>query len=243
MIAYNLKDIVEVLFGNVNISEVYIGVNKVFPSSGPVPPTPYSGFCRLTLNNSSVVEIEGSGELTDTMTNLYRQQIVSAEIGTQCTSIGLRAFSNCLGLTSVTIPDSVTSIGEYAFYNCYRLPSINIPDGVTSIGRYAFDDCEALTSINIPDGVTTIAQNSFANCTGLTSITIPNGVTSIIASAFSGCTALTSITVEATTPPTLGTNAFDKTNNCPIYVPAESVEAYKTASRWSTYASRIQAIP
>jgi len=41
----------------------------------------------------------------------------------------------------------------------------------------------------------------------------------------------------------LGNNAFYATNNCPIYVPAASVNAYKTATNWKSYASRIQAIP
>ncbi len=34
---------------------------------------------------------------------------------------------------------------------------------------------------------------------------------------------------------------FISTNNCPIYVPAGSVEAYKAAQYWSDYADRIQA--
>ena len=55
---------------------------------------------------------------------------------------------------------------------------------------------------------------------------------------------MVSITILATTPPTLAnTSAFSDTNNCPIYVPAESVDAYKTATNWSALASRIQAIP
>ncbi len=43
------------------------------------------------------------------------------------TSIGLRAFSGCTGLTSITIPNSVTTIGEYAFGNCGYLESIYVP--------------------------------------------------------------------------------------------------------------------
>jgi len=41
----------------------------------------------------------------------------------------------------------------------------------------------------------------------------------------------------------LGSFAFYNTNNCPIYVQADSVDAYKAATNWKTYASRIQAIP
>lgn len=80
-------------------------------------------------------------------------------------------------------------------------------------------------------------------CTNLTSVTIPSSVTSIGHNAFRSCSALTSVTVEATTPPRLGLNVFESTNNAPIYVPAESVDAYKAATYWSTYADRIQAIP
>lgn len=36
---------------------------------------------------------------------------------------------------------------------------------------------------------------------------------------------------------------FDENNNCPIYVPAGSVAAYKSAQGWRYYAARIQAIP
>ena len=63
------------------------------------------------------------------------------------TSIGDAAFSDCSGLTSVTIPNSVTSIGDRAFYYCSGLTSVTIPNGVTSIGGSAFYGCNGLTSI------------------------------------------------------------------------------------------------
>lgn len=146
-------------------------------------------------------------------------------------------------LSSVSMPNSVTNIGSVAFTNCTGLTTVTMSDNVTSIGIGAFSGCYGLTSITIPSGVTRIENGVFGDCRSLTSITIPSGVTAIGDYAFNGCFSMASITVEATTPPTLGTSVFDNTNNCPIYVPAESVDAYKAASNWSTYASRIQAIP
>ena len=89
------------------------------------------------------------------------------------TSIDNRAFYNCDGLTSVTIPDSVTSIGDYAFAGCSGLTSIVIPDSVTSIGGSAFSGCSGLTNVTIGNGVTSIGSRAFYGCSGLTSITIP----------------------------------------------------------------------
>ena len=113
----------------------------------------------------------------------------------------------------------------------------------TSIANYAFNDCTAMTSVTIPNSVTSIGGSAFERCSKLTSVTIPNSVTSIGNNTFYTCYSLTSVTIEATTPPTLSnTNAFTNTNNCPIYVPAESLNTYKQASNWSELASRIQSI-
>ena len=168
--------------------------------------------------------------------------MTTAVIGDCVTSIGENAFEYCSGLTNVTIGSGITSIGQMAFYDCYSLTSINIPSGVTSIGDYSFLGCSGLTSIDIPNSVTSIGGYAFYKCSGITAVTIGSGVTSIGEYAFYECNGLTSITCLATTPPTLGSTVLGGTNNCPIYVPSDSVDAYKNASGWSTYASRIQAI-
>jgi hypothetical protein len=161
--------------------------------------------------------------------------------GNGATSIGNNAFAGCSGLTSCTIGSGVTSIGTSAFKTCSSL--INATIGSGSIGEEAFSGCSRLTSCTIGSGVTSIANYAFGGCSGLTSIVIPSGVTSIGNRAFYYCSGLISVTVEATTPPTLGTNVFQFTNDCPIYVPCDAVGAYKEATNWSSYASRIQAIP
>ena len=121
--------------------------------------------------------------------------LTSVTIPNSVTSIGDRAFSDCSGLTSVTIPNSVTSIGYEAFRDCTSLTSITIPNSVTSIGWSAFFGCSGLTSVTIPNSVTSIASHAFQRCSGLTSVTIPNSVTSIGYYAFDGCSGLTSVTI------------------------------------------------
>ena len=84
---------------------------------------------------------------------------------------------------------------------------------------------------------------AFAGCSGLTSITIPNSVERIEQQAFSNCSSLTSITCEANTPPNTAYDAFAKVNKLiPVFVPENSVSAYKGAEGWK-YFENIQAIP
>lgn len=161
-------------------------------------------------------------------------------IGSGVTSIGKNAFYDCDSFTNIVIPNSVTSIGSEAFRYCDSLKSVFIGSGVTSIGEYAFADCPTISGITIPNGVTNINDNTFKNCSGLTSVEIGSGVTSIGQWAFSSCVSLETITIYATTPPTLGLYAFNNTNLNYIYVPAESVDTYK--STWIGYASIIYPI-
>ena len=185
---------------------------------------PFEGKFMATYSGGTTysAECDSSTSLTtaDTRPSGYEYSAMTeAVIGDCITSIGLSAFNGCSGLTTCTIGSGVTSIKNNAFYNCYSLSSVTIPDSVTSIGNYAF-----------------------YVCSGLTSVTIGSGVTSIGERAFIYCFSLTGITCNATTPPSLGITAFISTNDCPIYVPAESVTAYQENSSWSTYSSRIQAI-
>ena len=228
-----------------------------------------SALTSITVDSSNTVydSRNDCNAIIKTNTNKLIQGCDNTVIPNTVTSISDRAFANCYSLTSIVIPNGVTSIGESAFRYCSGLTSIDIPDSVTSIGIYAFQCCSGLTSCTIGNGVRTISQQLFISCSSLTSIEIPNsvanieynafygctsltsctigsGVTSIGDSAFGGCASLTSITIQATTPPTLSSaNAFTNTNNCPIYVPSGSVDAYKAATKWSNLASRIQAIP
>ena len=160
-------------------------------------------------------------------------------------SIGSYMMARCYKLSCASLPNSLNSIGSSMFYQCYNLSHATIPDSLTSIDGYAFRDCRIMESIVVPAGITSIEMGVFISCYALTSLTIPSSVTNIASNAFQSCYNIASYHFESTTPPTLGTNAFyEITDNCIIYVPYSEdhsiLEAYKSATNWSTYASYMQ---
>ena len=150
------------------------------------------------------------------------------------------SFESCTAVTALNIAEGTTDIACQEFFQCYSLPTLNLPSTLRTIGDGAFYSARSLTSVTIPNSVTTIGNNAFRQAKNLRWIDIGSGVTSIGEEAFnlvSGGDSMQYIRVRATTPPALGTYAFSYTNECPILVPCESYEDYRTA--WSAYRDRI----
>lgn len=166
---------------------------------------------------------------------------VNMSLNCQLTRIEASTFQGCKNMSGMVIPLSVTSIGNQAFDQCSKLSYLMIPDGVTSIGDSAFNQCSSLPKVILPAALTSIGASAFYNCSSLKELIIPAGVTSLGMYAFMNCVQLTKITVLPDTPPAGDGWMFSSTNECPIFVPAGSVDAYKSASAWSEYAHRIQA--
>ena len=138
-----------------------------------------------------------------------------------------------------TVKYVATTINRDNFYQCTNLTSVTIPNSVTTIGNSVFKYCSNLVSIILGDNITSLGERVFEECTNLTSITIPSGVTSI-GDSFLDNASSPSINFLSTTPtPSINFNNWENI----IYVPAESLETYKAAQKWSTYAGRIFPYP
>jgi hypothetical protein len=141
--------------------------------------------------------------------------------------------------TEFDVPNSVTSIANRAFEYCKGLTSVNIGNSVTSIGYSAFDYCKGLTSIVIPNSVISIGSWAFRDCSGLESVTIGSSVSDIYCEAFYGCNKIKKISSYNTTPPLCDGNVFSSYifKNATVYVPEESIDAYKNAKVWEKFAN------
>lgn len=107
------------------------------------------------------------------------------------------AFSWCMMLKTVAIPDSVKEIGVNPFDGCFLLESIEVsPDNPVfeALGGVLFDKADhrlvccppAMSGeiYEIPQGIETIGAYAFS-CCNFTGVTIPDSVTAIEDDAFS----------------------------------------------------------
>lgn len=186
--------------------------------------------------------------------------ITSVTLHDGITSIGDGAFYQCTALANVTFDNCVTSIKSAAFKGCTSLKRVDITNlsawckmvihttGAPPCrnGAQLYLNGEEVTELTIPADITSLAFCSFYGCYSLTDVTIHEGVSKVIAYAFYACRNLKNVYCKATTPPAINRSnggvwaAFN--NNASgrkIYVPTESVDAYKAADGWSDYADSI----
>ena len=144
-------------------------------------------------------------------------------------------FAYCKQLKYIKFPDDMEEIPKSVCYNTPSLRTVILPSNLKVIKQFAFQ-IAGIEEIELPDGLTQILGAAFG-ASNLKKITIPSSVSRIGDYAFRQCTNLNEFICLPTTPPTLDVDVFLDSPNVVIYVPSESVEAYKTA--WSEYADKI----
>lgn len=219
--------------------------------------------CKGTIIPNTVEEI-GSGAFWNCPDNLvvpdsvktigtqaFRQSnIVTIHIGKGLNSIAGNQFYGCTKIEQIIVDDKNPKYDSRDNCNAVIETETNslitgatctvIPYTVVKISAGALYSIYAET-INIPDSVIRIENGAF-NYSKFTHVTIPR-YCNYISNCFAECSLLREITMLSEVPPTMATTKLG--TNAPIehiYVPSESVYAYKTATGWTNYADIIEAI-
>ena len=132
---------------------------------------------------------------------------------------------------AVIIPANVKKIATEAFKNQSVMESINL-NNVEEIELDAFLGAINLAKVEMPN-VKIIGQRAFNVTTKLKEIDLPATLQKIKTSAFAG-SGLVKVTCRAITPPECDRTVFARINSSPklvLYVPASSVQTYKTQWR------------
>lgn len=173
--------LVIVLGSIVTISIVSSSASETFTDDNGIEWTVTENYPGWAIKPTNISTI--SGDVTIPAT--YNDKVI--------TTIEDKAFFNCTGLSSISIPDSISRIGESAFYGCTGLTTIIIPDSVNELGSGIFSYCSNLTSVILPSSLKTLPKSTFSSCTSLVDIALPNSLIEIRESAFDSCKTLSTI--------------------------------------------------
>lgn len=157
--------------------------------------------------NNTVAVTEGNTKYSGDV--VIPSQVIYEGKTYNVTCIDYEAFSGCIGLTSVKIPNSVTVIYWFAFYGCSSLTSISIPESLNYVVEDAFLRCDNLAAVYIsdleaffniffdlgdyPSNPLYYAHHLFLDGEEIIDLVIPNGVTHIKQYALVNCSSLKSI--------------------------------------------------
>lgn len=218
---------------------IAVNIGKNYPELGGGPIFGGANVCmEITIPKSCTT-------INSTIGQALTGKVIILPYGVETVTINSFFGSNGCPRIACCLPETIESIQSDFFRYNSLAKRLCLPDGITTIPSNMCGGCYALQQVNIPEAVTSIGEGAFNNCYALNEVTVPSTVTSIGANVFAYFRG-TAIYLLPTTPPTLSnTNAFgNMANTTVIYVPYSQdhsiLDAYKTATNWSTYASKMQ---
>lgn len=153
--------------------------------------------------------------------------------------IGQYAFADMSSLKNLSLPNTCTLVG-----GCFQntgIQTLIIKAGTTFLYGNQFYACKELTYVEVEEGVTSIPQNCFGFAVKLKTIIFPSTITEVGQDVLHGNGWLSTLICKAIVPPTvtgsgyIGYGPFNV-----MYVPDESVDAYKATPGWSNHVSQIK---
>lgn len=167
------------------------------------------------MGNTSGLVIEK--EKNEVIIKSCSNSVSEVNIPPNVTVIGVEAFSHCINVEKIFLPQSVRKIygfafaycsslkevdmsytpdiGAWTFMGCENLETVKLCPNTEEIGLEIFKDCKKLKEMILPSNLKEINEGAFYGCCSLREINVPSGVTEISRKAFENCTSLQSVTL------------------------------------------------
>lgn len=213
---------------------------QYFTSVKSIEQDAFNGCSNLVTISLVNVEIIGNQAFIDCKnlsSPLYAPSLKS--IGSASfTRTGIQRVDN-IGMVS-TLPNGFWASGRVGVFTECSAEVVVLPETLTSIGYGAFSRCRSMKRIMLPSSLITIGEGAFESCIALESIDIPENAIALGNSTFENASGMQYMICRAATPPSANYYTLKTNNDCPLYVPDASVDAYKAAAGWSSWVSRIR---
>ena len=187
---------------------------KIFGLGGSSGDSLLLQLIKKTLTEIKASDLDGLTKISDRV--FSGLTLSSVSLPDSITTIGNRAFEECVINGDIVLPDSITNIGDYALSNSVLTGPITLPRNLTSISTGMFYR-STLINVSLPDNIISIGGSAFYNCKGLenSDITIPDSVTTIGENAFNG-TKTNKLTIPGNIA-SIGNIAFASADSSEVY--------------------------
>lgn len=177
-----------IMIANQEVQKVFLGTELIWERNKKQYDESKIAVIRLDENMQKTSDIHYTDTVNEAKTfiNANSGNMYHVHVGERSQAVPTLNgnLSEVVNLYSIDIPDGVTSLPVKMFYRCSGLTNANLPDSIEEfeVDRNnragTFSVCSSLTNIRLPQNLKKIPSGAFSG-SGLTSIVIPDSVVEI----------------------------------------------------------------
>ena len=140
-------------------------------------------------------------------------------------------------IKKVIISEGITSVGAFSFFQYLNIEEIEIAGSVESIGTCAFSNSKGLRKLTLSEGIKRFGDGAFSTVSSLlpNPIILPSTTEFIDFTAFFIRTTTEFVCLASVVPKMSERGSNLHFSGSVLYVPKESVDAYKADAIWSQF--------
>lgn len=242
---------------NKTVATANVSTNMTIQNISPIG---YHKIRFITSSEAAKIKMNGSSGTSSMALSVSSNIIKKIKIGRKMTSLGNYFLNNnAVSIDNIPIPNSIEEIGNFCLnvtngtngYAGTRFSYLVFPNNC-KIGSNVRGSSADMKGFSLPkvfsgiqgttEYVSGVIPTSFMTYASYVKrLCIPSSCTAILSTPFHSSN-IQELYMHSVTPPTFPSDSFKNSNvSTKIYVPAGSLDLYKNAAGWSSYADQIYA--